>query len=71
MISEPEKSRKISFPVFCALVAISYCLVFITAEFWNSPVSGLKGFLTLSMQWVVVAVPAACIVALLDRKSVV
>lgn len=65
MISEPKKSRKISFPVFCAIVAISYCLVFITAEFWNSPVSGLKGFLTLSMQWVVVAVPAACIVALL------
>lgn len=55
-----------SYPLFYAAVAVLYAVVFIGAEFIGSPIAGLRGFLTLVMQWILVSIAAAAVMGLIS-----
>ncbi len=54
-----------TFTLFYAIISIIYCLVFITAEFWGSPMAGFQGFMTLFMQWIVISLAASSVIGLM------
>lgn len=68
MIPRRPKSPKlprIRFSIFWIIFSVCYCLIFTSVEFINSPVSGIKGFITLSAQWFTVAACTSAVLGLL------
>lgn len=59
------KSARCSFALLWASISIAYALIFITIEFYGSPVASLRGFVTLLMQWGVVAMAASSVIGLI------
>lgn len=52
--------------MFYGIVAISYAVIFTGAEFVGSPMSGMRGFMTLVLQWGMVSVAAAAVLGLIS-----
>lgn len=59
------KSSRCSFGMFWLAISVLYAVVFDGIEFCGSPVAGLKGTLTLLMQWAVVALAASSVIGIL------
>ena len=53
------------YPAFWGFVTSLYALVFVTADFWGSPVTGLRGFMALAMQWLIVAFCSGGVIGLI------
>lgn len=57
--------KKVRFISFWLAISSLYALIFVSAEFAGSPVSGFKGFITLSIHWLIVSVTASALLFLI------
>lgn len=60
-----------TFSRFWLILSVFYCLIFTTVEFTGSPMSGLRGFITLSFQWCIVAGCTSAILGITALSRVV
>lgn len=55
-----------SYALFWIIVSLLYGVIFVSAEFAGSPLSGAKGLVTLIVQWGIVAAAASAVIGLIS-----
>ena len=64
-LNNVDIDRKLSFWLFWIICSVIYAAVFTTIDFCDNPFSGIKGFLTLSLQYGVVAFSVSGVICLI------